>query len=587
MNEEILLKIQKPGQYIGREWNIPKKDFLRSGIKVALCFPDLYEIGMSNLGIRILYSLLNSLDDVSCERFFSPGLDLEHFMRQEGLELVSLESASRMKEFDIVGFSLSNELGYTNVLNMLELSGLPLLSSLRDSGMPLVIAGGPCVMNPEPMHEFFDLFVIGEAEEAIRDIINVYRDYKKGSRNQINSKRDLLVQLSAIEGVYVPSLYDVEYDHDGRVSSFKPNSPGVPVRIAKRFVKDLNSAYYPLDWLVPYVQIVHDRINIEIMRGCPNKCRFCQASSQYSPLRFRKIDNVIEFADKLYKATGYEEISLTGLSVSDYPQVEHLFDKLTSFFKDKGVGLSMPSIKPRDVSGNLASTISTIKKSGLTFAPEAGSQKLRDAMDKRFDTKEFFNTLQAAYQNGYNHVKLYFMIGLPGEDYNDLDSIVDMANEVSFLRKKNNLPAAQVNISINNLIPKPHTSFQWLKMESQDAISQKQEYLRKKSKNKKIKINFHDKHMSLIEAVFSRGDRRLSQVINKAFSLGARFDAWKSNFSFEIWMRAFAESNIDPQIYVRQRDVDEILPWDFLDIGAGKESLKAELTKCLETVQQG
>ncbi len=581
MQDDFLLQVNKPARYIGREWNVPRKDFDKSEIKIGLCFPDLYEVGMSNLGLRIIYGLLNSKPDIACERFFAPDMDMENLLRNSGKEIFSLESSRNLKDFDILGFSLGSELNYTNVLNILELGNVPLRADLRGANFPLIVGGGPCAVNPEPMHEFFDLFVIGEAEEAILEIINIYKKHKEEYKSSRLSKRDFLIKLAGIEGVYIPCLYEVTYSPEGKIEKFKPKIEGLPVKINKRFIKDFDNAYFPLDWLVPYIQIIHDRITLEITRGCPNTCRFCQARRQYYPFRIRKIENILNLASEAYKRTGYEEISLAGLSVSDYPNIEELLGKMILLFKEKAVSVALPSIKPKIMVGNLSSLIATIKKTGLTFAPEAGSERLRKILGKDFDLKDFFNTLEQAYAAGYQHVKLYFMIGVPNEEMEDLDAIVDFAVSVSELRRKVNGKPAQVNLSINALIPKPHTPFQWLKMQDLDNIKLKQDYLRAKTKNRRIKLSFHNRYMSFLEGMLSRGDRRLSKVIEAAFRKGARFDAWGNYFIFERWQAAFNECNLDYNLYLAGRPKDEALPWDFVDLGTDKDMMFEEFNKAI------
>lgn len=574
--EEILAGIQKPARYIGCEWNVSKKDFDAAEVKFALCFPDLYEVGMSNLGIRIIYGLLNRIPYVSCERFFSCARDMEERLYSSGRKLCSLESHRGLDEFDLVGFSVGYELGYTNLLGILKLGGLPLRAAARGSAHPLVIAGGPSVLNPEPLHEFVDLFVIGEAEEALPELIEAFRGFKAALRSGKISKEEALIRLSAIEGVYAPSLYEVAYDDSGRISYFRPRLEGLPLKVKKRFVSDLDAAYYPVEWLVPYIQIVHDRISLEIARGCPNRCRFCQARSQYYPLRQRRPEEVIRLADQLYKTTGYEELALAGLSVSDYPGIEQLLSHLVAMFRKKGVSVSLPSVKSKDLVGNLSALIATIKKTGLTFAPEAASEKLRQALNKDFDVREFFGALEQSFRAGYQRVKLYFMICLPGEERQDLDAIIDFSCAVSDLRRKTGKGPAEVNVSINALIPKAHTAFQWMAMPGVAQIEERQAYLRKRLKNRRVKLNFHSARMSFMEGVLCRGDRRLSRVILEAFEKGARFDAWQDTFDFERWMEAFRSSALEPALYARARAREEILPWDFIDIGIPPETLVAE-----------
>ncbi|MFA5095713.1 MAG: TIGR03960 family B12-binding radical SAM protein [Candidatus Omnitrophota bacterium] len=582
MYDDLLLQVRKPAQYIGKEINSAKKDFAAARIRFAISFPDLYEVGMSNLGLRIIYALLNNIPDVACERFFSPDKDMEDLLRSLNRQILSLESRKKLGEFDLAGFSLGSELGYTNVLNILELGGIPLRASERGHSYPLVIGGGPCTLNPEPMHEFFDLFVIGEAEEAVVEMIDLYRENRDAYKAGKMDKQELLTRLSRIKGVYVPSFYAVSYGEDAEVSGFSPGSGPAPQIIRKRFVQDLGAAPYPLDWIVPYVQIIHDRLVLEIMRGCPNRCRFCQARPQYFPVRIKSAEQVIDLAAELYKRTGYEEISLAGLSVSDHPQLEDILEGLMRLFAGKGVGLSLPSVKAKSLVGSASALIAKVKKTGLTFAPEAGSERMRDILQKDFNTAEFFKSLEESYASGYQHVKLYFMIGLPGEKEEDLDAIIDFSLRVSELRKKSGRPAAGVNISINTLIPKPHTALQWLAMEDSDTIRRKQEYLREKTKrHRRLVLHFHNRPMSIIEGVLSRGDRRLSPVILAAFKAGAKFDAWSNYFDFDRWMAAFADSGIDPWFYLRQKELSAILPWDFIDTGIAKDALAAEFNKTI------
>ncbi len=582
MYEDILLKVNKPAQYTGGEVNSPKKDFATSYIKFAIAFADLYEVGMSNLGLRIIYGLLNSIPDVVCERFFSPNQDMEELLRLENRQLLSLESQKLMSEFDFMGFSLGSELDYTNVLNILELGNIPLKSELRDSSFPLIVGGGPCALNPEPMADFFDFFVIGEAEDLIIEIADLYRKHKGEYKSGKINKQDLLFKLSGLEGIYVPSFYEVSYDNTGTISEFKPKIKSIPAKIKKRFVKDLNLAYYPLDWLMPYIQIIHDRITLEIMRGCPNRCRFCQARSQYFPLRIKDSATVLNLAQELYKRTGYEEIALAGLSVSDHPELEKILKELMNQFETRAVSLSLPSVKAKTLVGGVSALIAKVKKTGLTFAPEAGSDRLRDILQKDFKSEEFFSALEQAYAAGYQHVKLYFMIGLPQEREEDLDAIIDFSTKVSELRKKTGKPAAGVNISINTLIPKPHTPLQWFKMLDQESIRNKQEYLRQKAKkHKRLVLSFHNSWMSIVEGLLSRGDRRLSEVILAAFKSGAKFDAWSNHFNFDKWMAAFKTLGLDPLVYLDKKELNSILPWDFIDTGVAKEILASEFNKTI------
>ncbi|MFA5005488.1 MAG: TIGR03960 family B12-binding radical SAM protein [Candidatus Omnitrophota bacterium] len=577
--EEILLKVHKPSQYIGSEWNALKRDFTSSAVRAALGFADLYEVGMSNLGLRIIYGILNNLPGVCCERFFSPEPDMEAILREQKMPLFSLESQRGLGEFDIIGFSLGSELNYTNVLNILDLAGLPLEAANRDSRHPLVVGGGPSVLNPEPLHEFFDLFIIGEAEEVIVEFIDAYRLLKDDFRAGKISKDELLLRFSRIPGIYVPSLYEAIYDNNGDFLKLQARRPEAPERIRKRFIKELSNAYFPIEWLVPYSQTIHDRFTLEIMRGCPNRCRFCQARSQYFPLRFRESSQILELAQRAYQCTGYEEFSLSGLSVSDYPGLGKLVDQLSGVFKSRSVGLSLPSLKAKALLGDVSGVIAKTKKTGLTFAPEAGTERLRLALAKDFSEDDFLLAITEAYQAGYQHLKLYFLIGLPNEKDEDLDGIIEFSRRASELKRKINGSAALINVSVNGLIPKPHTPLQWLPMQSMEALKQKEDYLKSHNRNKRIRFSFHNRQMGYLEGILSRGDRRLSRVIRNAYKNGARFDAWSDHFSLGLWLEAFKQENINPDIYLRGIPVGKPLPWDFLDLGMDKNILIAEFNK--------
>jgi radical SAM family uncharacterized protein len=583
----FLEKVQKPGRYLGREWNLPDKDFRAAHVRMLLCFPDLYEIGMSNLGMRILYGIVNGMPDASCERMFSYARDAEAALRAAGGVPFSLETGSAFTEFDIAGFSLGSELDYTNVLKMLSLAGVPLEAARRSAAHPLIIGGGPACMNPEPMYSFFDLFLIGEGEDAVKEIIAVYARHKERYKAGALSKEDLLKDISCIRGVYVPSFYEVGYDAKGRIVSRTAKHPDIPVIVNKRIVEDFEASLFPSSWIVPYIQVVHDRVSLEIMRGCPNRCRFCQSRAQYYPFRQRQPETVFNLAVDACRRSGYEELALTGLSVSDYPRIAELVPMLVRYFKQDAVAVSLPSLKARDMLGDLFHVIADIKKTGLTFAPEAGSRRLRDSLAKDFDEQVFFDALERAYRSGYQHVKLYFMIGLPGETDADLEAIADFCQRTSAWRKKAGLPPAQVNVSVNVFIPKPHTAFQWSGMPPYEELVRRQEMLRSRLRLKRVRASFHAVGMSLIEAILSRGDRRLSAVILRAFERGACFDAWDDHFSYKRWMEAFRDEGVDPMSYLRQRDSAEILPWDFLDICGPKETLLAEYNKAIHTADSG
>ncbi|PIQ90796.1 MAG: B12-binding domain-containing radical SAM protein [Candidatus Omnitrophica bacterium CG11_big_fil_rev_8_21_14_0_20_41_12] len=582
MIEDLFLNVHRPAQYLGNEWNVSQKHFDPALINFALGFPDLYEVGMSNLGLRIIYGVLNNLEDVVCERFFACEADMEASLKNANRRLFSWESNQELINFDMLGFSLGSELNYTNVLNILDLAGLPLQSCLRDHKLPLVIAGGPATLNPEPMADFIDLFIIGEAEEAIVELLVLYRRLKQDYKSGRLPKEKLLIELTKIEGVYAPSLYSVDYNATGEFAAFYPRVDSLPLKIKKRVVVDFESSYFPCNWMVPNVPVIHDRITLEIMRGCPNRCRFCQARSQYYPLRIKSKEKIISQANLAYLATGYEELSLAGLSVSDYPDLEALVSSLTGNFKEQGVSLSLPSLKAKALLGNVSTLIAKAKKTGLTFAPEAGTHRLRQALAKDFSEEEFFKAIADAYKCGYQHLKLYFLIGLPGETQADLQGIIDFAKRSSELKREISGAAAQINISVNPLIPKPHTPLQWLKMDSITQIQEKQDYLRSNCKNRRLKFSFHNSQISFLEGILSRGDRKLGKVILTAYRKGAKFDAWSNYFSFTKWQEAFSEEGIDPQAYLGDKSTACALPWDFIDTGVAKEGLLTEFNKSID-----
>jgi radical SAM family uncharacterized protein len=581
MIEDLLLNIHRPGQYLGIEWNACKKDFASCAVSFALGFPDLYEVGMSNLGLRIIYGAVNALPWAVCERFFAPEADMEQALKTAQRRFFSWESGRALLDFDLLGFSIGSELNYTNILNILDLAGLPLAATSRNQEYPLVIGGGPCTLNPEPLHEFFDLFIIGEAEEAAVELLTLYRKYKANYKAGNMTKEELLIMLSSVEGVYAPSLYQADYNPAAELVSFKPKFPALAPKIKKRIVEDFDSAYFPCNWMVPYVQTIHDRITLEVMRGCPNRCRFCQARSQYYPLRIRKIEKIISLVKLAYAASGYEEVALAGLSVGDYPGLQTLIADLSAYFSRLGVNLALPSLKARSLLGGVSALIAKTKKTGLTFAPEAGTPRLREALAKDFSEEEFFQAIGQAYQAGYQHLKLYFLIGLPSEKQEDLQGIIDFAVSVSEEKRKINGSPAQINISINPLIPKPHTPLQWQKMDAPVLLRGKQDYLRSRCKNKRLKFKFHDLQMAYLEGVFSRGDRCLSKVILAAYKKGARFDAWSNYFSFTRWQEAFLESGIDAQKYLEEKPATALLAWDFIDTGIPKEVLLDEFKKTI------
>ena len=556
INDEILLKVGKPARYIGGEWNSVIKDYKDIKCKIVLAFPDVYEVGMSHLGLKILYSLLNDRRDIACERVFAPWFDMEGVMRERKIPLFSLETKRPLAEFDIIGFSLQYELSYTNVLNMLDLAGIPLFSAERGDSHPLIIGGGPCVFNPEPMADFFDCFLIGDGEEAAAEIADIFID----SGEKGDKKEGLLKRLAEVEGVYVPSL--------------AAKQAGTAKRVKKRSVLNLDEAYYPERPVVPYIEIVHDRIQLEIMRGCRRRCNFCQAGVIYRPNRQRSAEKLISLAEKIYKNTGYDEISLISLSSGDHSHIMEIAASLKRLFEDKGVGISFPSLRVEDLvskfpielaSGNPACRAG--RHTGLTFAPEVGSEKMRKVINKDISPATLKECALEAFKNGWRRIKLYFMIGLPEEDYSDLDAIVELAKEVSEVKKNLDGRPAEINASVSIFIPKPHTKFERAAMLPMDEAEKKQGYIRDKARRTRVKFTFHDARMSYLEAALTRGDMSLGKVIYNAWKNGCRFDGWSEYFNLDKWKAAFNEAGIDPDFYaLRQRGPDEILPWGFIEL---------------------
>lgn len=579
---ELLLTVQKPARYTGGEWNSVKKPWDDDKVKVLLAFPDLYEVGMSYLGLKILYGILNGRKDCLAERVFSPWNDFEDVLRKNGISLFSLESRRPLKEFDIIGISLAYELSYTNVLNILDLGGIPKRVSERTDSDPVVIAGGPSCYNPEPMAEFIDAFLIGDGEDAVGDIVDVYKECRvRASADKVN-KKEFLRRIAAIEGVYVPSLYRTEYKDDLTIKAFGPNEAGMPPVIKKRIVKDLNASFYPVRQIVPYIEIVHDRIALEIMRGCKHACRFCQAGSTYRPSRERSMNKVLELAGESYAATGYDEISLLSLSSGDHSQILNIIEGLNRSFAGRAVSISVPSLRVEDILKSIPMLVSHVKKTGLTFAPEAGSECLRRAINKNINIEKLFEALKESFRAGWGRVKLYFMIGLPGETESDLKAMIELLYKISDLKRETDGKSAHVTASINAFVPKPHTPFQWKCMESIEELENKKSFLRSGIKSRMIELDFHSFEMSYLEGVFSRGDRRLSEVIYDAWQSGLRFDGWKEFFDITRWRKSFDNARSDAGFYVmRTRRGDEILPWDFIDLGIKKDVFLKEAQSCL------
>lgn len=561
---ELLLTVQKPGRYVGGEWNAVRKEWTADKVKVLLAFPDVYEVGMSYLGIKILYGILNNRPDCLCERVFSPWIDFEEVLRKNQMSLFSLESRKPIKEFDVIGISLAYELSYTNVLNLLDLGGVPLRSAERADTDPLIIAGGPSCYNPEPMAEFIDAFLIGDGEEAVNEIVDAYKKLRSSGNR---SRKAALRELAKIEGVYVPSLYKVNYNEDGTIKSFGPSEKGIPEKIGKRIVKDLDKAFYPVDQIVPNIGIIHDRAAIEIMRGCKHACKFCQATAAYRPVRERSRNTILDLAKKTYRSTGYDEISLLSLSSVDHSELHGIIVDFNKEFCRSAVSLSVPSLRIEDSLKDLPALISEIKKTGLTFAPEAGSDSLRRSLNKNIRIERLFEAASESFRKGWRKVKLYFMIGLPGETEEDLAGITGLIRDISNLKREIDGHPAGITASINAFVPKPHTSFERSAMENIESLEKKRGVLRDGFRSKMIDLDFHSFNRSYLEAALSRGDRKLADVIYEAWRSGARFDGWQELFRFETWLSSFKRSGVDGSFYaLRARKEDELLPWEFIEI---------------------
>ena len=581
--EKILYKVKNPVRYIGNEWNMVKKDWAEDKIKVALAFPDLYEIGMSHLGLKLLYHILNEEEDIICERTYAPWVDMENLMREEGIPLFSLENKKAISDFDIFGFTLQYEMSYANITNMLDLAGLPLYSKDRDESYPLVVGGGSIVYNPEPIAAFFDLFFIGEAEEGIVSLVKKYRELKDKKLN----KEEILLELSQIPGVYVPSLYDVVYDNKGRFKGIKPKYKGVKEEIRRQVVSNLDQAYYPTKIIMPYMDVVHDRAVIEIARGCTRGCRFCAAGISYRPVRERSKETIIRLADEILQNTGYDEISLTSLSTMDYSDVADLVKTMARRYEDDKISISLPSLRVDRFSVNLAREVQRVRKTGLTFAPEAGTQRLRDVINKGVQEVDLFDAVQAAFEEGWSTIKLYFMIGLPTETMDDIAGIVDLAKRVlrigEEVRRNTTRPMKkiQVNVSVSTFVPKAFTPFQWVGMDSREEIEKKQKFLKENLTERGLSFSWNNPDLSLLEGVFSRGDRRLARVIESAWRKGARFDGWGEFFDIDIWEAAFIENQLEQSDYIQARDLEEDLPWDHINVGVSKKFLQKEYKTAL------
>ncbi len=588
LSDDILMKVDKPARYIGNEVNMVVKDLNNVDIRFAMCFPDVYDIGMSHLGIQILYDMFNKMEGVYCERVYSPWTDLDAIMREKDIPLFSIESQDAIKDFDFLGITLQYEMCYTNILQVLDLAQIPLLAKDRDDTHPIVIGGGPCSYNPEPIADFFDIFYIGEGETSYEQLINVYRENRKNG----GSRYDFLKMACQIGGIYVPAFYDVEYNEDGTIKSFEPNIPEAPKTITKEIVKDLSDTVYPEKPLVPFIKSVQDRNVLEIQRGCIRGCRFCQAGTIYRPLRERSLDFLKEKAVAMLESTGHEEISLSSLSSSDYSKLEELLTFLIEEFEGKGVNISLPSLRIDAFSLDVMGKVQDIRKSSLTFAPEAGTQRLRNVINKGLTEDDIMNGASLAFEGGWNRVKLYFMLGLPTETVEDMEGIAILSDKIArlyydLIPKEKRNGKVQIVASSSFFVPKPFTPLQWAPMCTREEFIERAMIVKNKVNDmlnrKSIKYNWHEADVTILEGVFARGDRRLSKAILNAYNDGCLYDAWGEHFVYEKWLKAIEDAGLDIDFYTtRKRSTDEIFPWDFINVGVTKEFLKREWQNALD-----
>lgn len=575
--ELILPKVMKPSRYLGSEWNTVVKDWEQVKVRMAFAFPDVYEVGMSHLGLRIVYHLVNSYEDFLCERVFAPWVDMEKIMREKEIPLYGLESFRPLQDYDVIGFTLQYEMSFSNILNMLDLAGIPWRSEERSPEDPWIIAGGPCAYNPEPLAPFVDFFFVGEAEDALPQLLNLIQKQKE---NPIPRKEFLLL-VAQVEGVYVPELYRVNYKEDGRIENIIAE-PGVPQVIKKAIVRDFDNSFFPTNPIVPYMEIVHDRIMLEVMRGCTRGCRFCQAGIIYRPVRERSPETLLKQVDEMIKSTGYEEISLTSLSSGDYTCIQPVIQKILDKYSQDKVSVSLPSLRLDSFDVKLAEEVQKVRKSGLTFAPEAGTQRLRDVINKGVTEENLLEAAESAFKSGWSSIKLYFMIGLPTETQEDLDGIASLAKKVAELGSKLGRRNVKVTVSTSSFVPKSHTPFQWEPQEGMLSLDRKQKHLREILRDRRIKYNYHDVETSFLEGVFAKGDRRLADALELAVKKGCKFDGWHEHFQYDTWLEAMKEVGLDPHFYAnRAMDYDDVLPWDHIESGVSKKFLVHEHHKAL------